>query len=109
MGLLVMKGLTPHLEAVDLQRLRGITVLGEPLPLLMSASLRLRLVSVHEGLATIAGTLADDEVAALRRAMHRVALRPDGDQGDAARLVSVVRQACEAADFAVARILARPA
>ncbi len=105
MSLHQMSGLTPHLGEVDLARLEGHSVLGEPLPLLMSAALRLRLVSVRDGWSSLSAAMTDDEADSLRRAMDRV----EGPSDDARRLVAVVRQTCRAADQVVMRILARPA
>ncbi len=112
MGLHVMTGLTPQLTQADLPRLTGDVVLGEPLPVLMSAVLRMRLLSVEDGLATLSGTLTRDEINSLRRAMARVEL-PAGarsaDRDDELRFVAVIREASRAANAAVARILAQPA
>ncbi len=112
MALHVMTGLTPQLTEADLPRLSAEEVLGEPLPLLMGAALRLRLVSVEDGPARLAATMTTEEVASLHRAMDRVAV-PTGDLSptdqDALRLGAVLRAACRAADETVARILARPA
>jgi hypothetical protein len=110
MSLHEMKGLTPHLQETDLERFTGLSVLGEPLPLLMSAVLRLRLVSLKRGLATVAGSLSQEERAALTRAMGRTGIPfVDDGEDDARRLVAVVRETCQAADVAVATILRLPA
>ena len=115
MALHQMTGITWHLEDADLTRLSGDVVLGEPLPVLMAAVLRLRLVSVRDGLATLSATMPQDELSSLRRAMGRVdpaevpaRSRLSGDE-DGARLVAVIHRASKAADLAIARILARPA
>jgi hypothetical protein len=110
MSLHLMKGLTPHLREVDLERFTGMSVLGEPLPVLMSVVLRLRLVSVRRGMATLTAGMTEDEVHTLQRAMGRVDVPYVGDgTDDARRLAAVVRETCQAADLAVATILRMPA
>ena len=111
MSLHHMSGLTPQLHEVDLERLRGHQVLGEPLPVLMSAALRMRFVSTGRGLSSVECALTAEEGSALERAMTRVdaprALPPD--EQDAHRLVVVLTRTCLAADGVVRTLLARPA
>ena len=77
----------------------------------MSAALRMRVVSIRDGLGRMVATMTLEETEALQRAMTRVEV-PAGLSGGAAdpkRLVAVLTQTCEAADAVIQRILAQPA
>ncbi len=85
---------TPHRLDVDLTRLDGYQVLGEPVALLFSAMLRLRINPQGDGMATLSGTLPDHEMDAIRRAMARSERKIPGDrrtsgQRDCDRLLAV--------------------
>jgi hypothetical protein len=111
MALHQMTGLTPHLREADLQRLAGHTVLGEPLPVLMSAALRMRFTPTGRGVSHVECTVTDEEGDALQRAMARVEAPAALSlvEQDAHRLVLVLTQTCRAADAVVRSLLARPA
>ena len=111
MSLHQMTGLTPHLTEVDLERLEGYVVLGEPLPLLMSAALRLRYVSTRSKGMRVELTMTGEERASLQRAMARVEA-PETltqEEQDGHRVAEVLMQTCVAADSVVRSLLAQPA
>ena len=111
MSLHQMTGLTPHLEEVDLRRLEGHSVLGEPLDVLMSAALRMRFVPVDGGMSRVEVTMTAEEGTSLQRAMAEVeapATLTEGEQ-QVHRLTVVLTQTCLAADAVVRSLLARPA
>ena len=111
MSLHEMTGLTPHLTELDLGHLEGHTVLGEPLPVLMSVALRTRYLSTRGELMRFACTMTAAEWAALQRAMTRVDAPRTPLQGerDAHRAAAVLIQTCQAADAVVRSLLAQPA
>ena len=111
MSLHHMTGLTPHLTEVDLEHLEGHTVLGEPLPVLMSVALELRFVPVRDGLSHVHGMLSAEEIDTLRRAMTRVDTPPSlpPDEQETHRLAVVLVQACLATATVVRSLLAQPA
>lgn len=96
-------GLTPHRTPLDLSPLDGITVLDEPLPLLWSALLRLRIEPSRDGMAEVSATVTSEEGSALERAMARVEdedaedVRSEG-QWDGDRLVAVAHRVAQAVE-----------
>lgn len=95
-------GPTPHRLAVDPTKLRGITALGEPLPLLLSALLRLHPSVERDGMVEIDARLPSEEVEALERAMARAERDIPGDrrtrgQRDLDRLLAVAERVSEIA------------
>jgi hypothetical protein len=96
---------TPHLRSVDLSDFKGVVVLGEPLEVLASALLRLRIKDVGEGRFEMDFTLPMREGQALRRALGR----SQGDE-DGARFLFVVErvgEACQAVRHGLQRAQAR--
>ena len=99
---------TPHRMAVDLAPLQGHTVLGEPLDVLFSAMLRLRIAHQGNGMSTLSGTLPNHEVDAIQRAMSRSEKPIPGDrrtaeQRDCDRLVAVLGRVGEVCHAVVTR------
>ncbi|HSV41632.1 MAG TPA: hypothetical protein VLI04_22900 [Nocardioidaceae bacterium] len=87
--------------------LRGITVLGEPLDLVMSGVMRLQVGPVSNGLMEMSAKLLDEEADAIARAMTRVERRVPGDkrtkgQRDCDRLMAVILRASEVTEAVTA-------
>jgi hypothetical protein len=96
---------TPRRREVDLTQLAGLTVLGEPLAVLLSGLLRLRLGAEHDGMMEMSGALPKHEAESLRRAMARVERRVTGDrrttgQRELDRFLAVAERVTEAAQVA---------
>jgi hypothetical protein len=96
---------TPRRREVDLTQLAGLTVLGEPLPVLMSGLLRVQIGEEHDGMAEMSATWPGHEAGSLRRAMDRVERRVAGDrrttgQRDLDRFLAVAERVLEAAQLA---------
>lgn len=72
--------LTPRRGNIDVTPFEGLKVLGEPLDVLFSAFLRLRVGPIRkDGLAELSANLTDHEAQALERAMARAEPSLPGD------------------------------
>lgn len=105
------EGLSPHRCPVDLEPLRGATVLGEPLDVLVSFLLRIQLGAPRAGTVPLAVTCTTEEGSALERAMARAEREVPGDcrtpgGRDVDRLLIVAERVMETA-AAVSTAVAR--
>lgn len=96
-------GLSPHRAEVDLSPLDGATVLGEPLPLLFSALLRLQFGASRRGTTEVSATWTSEEGNACERAMARAEGPVPGDtrtegQRDCDRFMAMAQRVLEAVD-----------
>jgi len=92
--------LTSHRSPVDLSPLEGTTVFGEPLAVLTSALLRVRLGPEHGDTRSLTATWLQHEADAFQRAMARSEPMVPGDrrtrgQRDCDRFMAVARRVGE--------------
>lgn len=74
----------PHRQKISRSPLDGVTVLGEPLPLVMGVFERMRIGGVHNGMVEVVAVLPDAEANAIARAMSRAEPYIPGDLRTAA-------------------------
>ena len=98
---------TPHVRHVDLSDYKGVAVLGEPLELLASALLRLRIKDAGASTFAMDFTVPLREGHALRRALDRSQGEGDGDRF--LFVVERVGEACHAVRHGIERGKARSA